>query len=169
MLIVGDLSANDLREHLAYEVHYLVLTAVQFAKTEEAAYQDSSLLHARNLLEFTNPGKASRFTWWIGDVGGQKPPGDDTTHAAWNDFINSNASHLGKSRLKARQWPVPKDRQRLIVLSEYLLQRVHQFSRNGGNERALIMETLSQLGLRYLDDPSAANLAKIARAIDAPL
>ena len=72
-------TADQLREHLAYEVHYLVLAAVRFTEvtgTEKAVYQDSSLLHARNLLEFTNPGqRASRHGWWIGDVGGHSPSG----------------------------------------------------------------------------------------------
>jgi hypothetical protein len=164
-------TADALREHLAYEVHYLVLAAVRFtevAGAEKAVYQDSSLLHARNLLEFTNPGQRTTYTWWIGDVGGLKPR-NDTSHDEWRDFINANASHLGRSRLEARRWPVPKDEQRLIGLAKYLLQRVNTFSHNGSDPCASIMEGLSQLGLEYLDDPSQENLAKIARAIDAPL
>ena len=71
-------TADELREHVACEVHYLVLAAVRFTEvtgTEKAVYQDSSLLHALTLSEFTNPGQKTNYTWWIGDVGGQKPLG----------------------------------------------------------------------------------------------
>ena len=165
-------TAHELREHVAYEVHYLVLAAVRFTEvtgTEKAVYQDSSLLHALTLVEFTNPGQKTNYTWWIGDVGGQKPPREDASHADWREFINANASHLGRTRLEGRQWPVPKDEQRLIVLAKYLLQRVNKFSQDSNDPRAVVMERLSQLGLTYLDDPSGDNLAKIARAINAPL
>ena len=67
-------SSNVLREHLAYEIHYLVLAACRFPDidTNEAAfYQDSALLHARNLLEFTKP-VLPRFGLWIKEVGGNR-------------------------------------------------------------------------------------------------
>ena len=150
-------TADELREHVAYEVHYLVLAAVRFTEvtgTEKAVYQDSSLLHALTLSDFTNPGHKTNCTWWIGDVGGQKPPREDASHADWREFINANASHLGRTRLEGRQWPVPKDEQRLIVLAKYLLQRVNKFSQDSNDPRAVVMERLSQLGLTYLDDPS---------------
>jgi hypothetical protein len=165
-------TADELREHLAYEVHYLVLAAVRFAEVtgaEKAVYQDSSLLHGRNLLEFTHPGQKTSHTWWIGDVGGLKPPRLDPCHDDWRKFINANASHLGRTRLEARQWPVAKDEQRLIAMAKYLLQRVETYSQNSSDPRAAIMERLSQFGLEYLDDPSDDKLARIARAIDAPL
>ena len=63
---------DELRKHLAYEVHYLVLAAVRFTEIsgrDGTLYQDSALLHARNLLEFTKPGQRPRYGWWIKDVG----------------------------------------------------------------------------------------------------
>ena len=48
-----DVDADELREHLAYEVHYLVLAAVRFAEIDgvhKGVYQDSALVHARNLF-----------------------------------------------------------------------------------------------------------------------
>ena len=56
---------DQLREHLAYEVHYLALAAVGYVHingVEGGVYQDSSLLHARNLLDFTNPGQRTSHT-----------------------------------------------------------------------------------------------------------
>ena len=96
---MANLTPCQLREHLAYEVHYLVLSAVRFTgitTAEKTVYQDSSLLHARNLLEFTNPGQRTNNGWWIGNVGGLKPPDNDTTHTAWRKFINAKVSHLGE-------------------------------------------------------------------------
>ena len=163
---------DQLREHLAYEVHYLALAAVGYVHingVEGGVYQDSSLLHARNLLDFTNPGQRTSHTWWIGDVGGQKPPRSDRTHDDWREFINANATHFGPGRLEARQSPFPDDKQRYIDLARYLLKRIATFSENSGNLSASIMQTLAQYGLAYLDDPSADNLRKLARAIDGPL
>ncbi|VBA47925.1 fructosamine kinase family protein [Mycobacterium attenuatum] len=163
--------ANELRKHLAYEVHYLVLAAVRFTEVsgrDGAFYQDSALIHARNLLEFTKPAPAPRFGWWIANVGGRTPQAE-STHDDWVEFINSNVSHLGERRLQDLQWPIPKDDQRLINIARYLLQRLNSLANNSSDPCAVVMEKLAQLGLTYLTDPNENNLAKIAQAIDAPL
>src|SRR4051812_14335059 len=93
-------TADELREHLAYEVHYLVLAARRFPRIEgvdAAFYQDSALLHSRNLLEFTKPLDRPGNGWWIADVGGDTPTAE-ATHRAWVKFINANVSHLGQRR-----------------------------------------------------------------------
>ena len=167
-----DVDADELREHLAYEVHYLVLAAVRFAEIDgvhKGVYQDSALVHARNLLEFTNPGQPTSYSWWIGSVGGLRPPGADSEHEQWRKFINANLSHVGPSRTESRSWPIPKDDQRLITLAQYLLQRISTFSQNDSDPRATIMERLAELGLAYLDDPTLQDLGPIAQAIDQPL
>ena len=64
-------SPDALRENLAYEIHYLVLAAVRFPRVrgrEASIYQDSALLHARTLLEFTQAKRPPG--WWISEVGG---------------------------------------------------------------------------------------------------
>jgi len=169
---VSNPTDDQLRQHLAYEVHYLVLAAHRFTQIncrDGAFYQDSSFIHGRNLLEFTNPAqRANRYAWWIGDVGGQKPPRSDPSHDDWREFINANATHLGPARLEANPWPVTKDKQRLLELARYLLQRVETFSQ-GSDPCAVVMQKLSHFGLTYLDDPTEDNLGKIAHAIDNPL
>jgi hypothetical protein len=67
-----------LQNHLAYEVHWLVHAAVRFRRVhgrDRVAFQDSAFLHARNLLEFTGPGRP-KHGWWIHDMGGAVPPGE---------------------------------------------------------------------------------------------
>jgi hypothetical protein len=167
---MANLTPDDLRKHLAYEVHYLVLAAVRFTQVDGrdgAFYQDSALIHARNLLEFTKPAPSPNNGWWIADAGGQTPQ-VDTSHRDWVKFINSNVSHLGERRLNDLQWPIPKDEQRLINIAKFVLERLKSLSQ-GSDPRAVVMQKLSQLGLEYLDDPSEENLAKIAQAINAPL
>lgn len=167
---MANVTPDELRKHLAYEVHYLVLAAVGFPEVtgvHQGVYQDSALIHARNLLEFTNPRKSPRFGWWIADVGGQCPPAD-VEHEKWQRFINANVSHLGAERTQSREWPIPKDDQRLITLAQYVLRRVRTHSQ-GSTDCAAVMQSLAQFGLDYLDDPSESNLAKIANAIDQPL
>jgi hypothetical protein len=161
---------DQLRKHLAYEVHYLVLAAARFRQIDGrdvAFYQDSALMHARNLLEFTKPGPKPANGWWVVSVGGQMPQAN-TTHSDWVEFINSNVSHLGERRLRDLQWPVPKDEERLTHIAKFVLERLKSVSQ-GSDPRAVVIHTLSQRGLRYLDDPTEENLAKIARAIDGPL
>jgi hypothetical protein len=162
-------SADELRKHLAYEVHYLVLASARFADVtgvEAAVYQDSSLLHARNILEFTKPAPPPGNGWWIVDAGGQTPQAD-ARHRDWVRFINSNVSHLGERRLEDLQWPVPKDEKRLINIAIFVLQRLNSLAQ-GSDPRAVVIQRLAQFGLTYLDDPSEANLANLARALDAP-
>jgi hypothetical protein len=92
-------SLPDLQRHLAYEVHYLVWTAKAFAAGEsktKVALQDSALLHARNLLEFSKPAKPS-WAWWIGDF--QTTPMSDHDYVAWNDLVHAKVMHLGDNRI----------------------------------------------------------------------
>src|SRR5712691_7134914 len=113
-------STDELREHLAYEIHYLVLATVRFPEVrgrEATIYQDGALMHARNLLEFTQP-KRRKGTWWIVDVGGSTPP-KNPTYTGWTDFINTGATHLGPRRLKGSNWPVDKNDARLTELARF--------------------------------------------------
>jgi len=164
-------TADQLREHLAYEIHYLVLAAIRFPTIggrEATIYQDSALMHARNLLEFTQPTKPKGGAWWIVEVGGSTPP-KETAYKEWTDFINTGAAHLGQRRVKGSNWPVDKNNDRLARLSHYALQRICDLLPTKANDdRVEIVLVLTRLGLDYLDSPSEKTLAAIARLIDEP-
>jgi hypothetical protein len=124
--------------------------------------------HARTQPSGIYKARTETGQWLVGcqrgwtDAPGQYNPRD------WVEFINSNVSHLGERRLRDLQWPVPKDEERLTHIAKFVLERLKSVSQ-GSDPRAVVIHTLSQRGLRYLDDPTEENLAKIARAIDGPL
>lgn len=160
-------NVDELREHLAYEVHYLVLATHRFPQIEgrEAAiYQDSVFLHSRNLLEFTKPRKP-RFGLWIKDVGGAEPTAEQV-YGEWVDFINANASHLGKDRFEGIQRPHTQ----VDPLARYALGRILRCLPQATSDiRILVISTLATLGLEYLDTGDESTLSRIADALDHPL
>jgi len=163
-------SADALREHLAYEIHYLVLAAVRFSQIrgrEASIYQDSALLHARTLLEFAQAKRPPG--WWIPDLGGDNPQ-QDVLLDAWLQFINTYASHLGQRRLSGSRWPVPENERRLITLSEFALNRIRDLLPSGSTKpHVVVMQHLTEVGLRYLSSPQETTLAEIAQLIDNPI
>lgn len=162
-------TAGVLREHLAYEIHYLLLAASQFPEIggrDATIYQDSALLHGRNLLELTKPPRRPGNGWWIPDVGGETPT-PDATHKGWVKFINANVSHLGERRGQGIQWPSGDVHGRLIELAQYALERIKSLLPQGSNdERIVVMNALADLGLSYLDDRAESTLSQIADALD---
>lgn len=163
-----------MRKHLAYEVHYLVLSACRFPEIdgrEAGIYQESALLHARNLLEFTKPATRPTHsdTWWIPDVGGHTPTAEDS-HREWIEFINAKVSHLGNRRETDIDWPDPEVHTRLIDLAGYGLKRIKRLLPKGINDmRVKVVWALADLGLSYLDTREQSTLAQIADALDNPL
>jgi hypothetical protein len=157
-------TADELREHLAYEVHLLVWAAIRFRTTkskDKMIFQDSALMHARNLLEFTKPTKP-RFGWWIVDVGGPEPQ-DTDDYRAWNDFINANVTHLGDGRLRSVPWPVAKDEERLVNLSTFALKRIRDgLDPTSADPHIAVLLEVARLGLDYLNDPSSPNIGALA-------
>jgi hypothetical protein len=168
-----------LREHLAYEVHYMILAARRFPeiKCREAAfYQDSALLHSRNLLDFTDAQRHS-YTLWIGDVGGRRPR-EEGLYRDWKDFINAQVTHLGPDRLTGHPWPDKDVAGRLIELARYALTRIEYSLSHGravkppirGAEmHVAVMKELAELGLAYLATHDERKLDQIADALDNPL
>jgi hypothetical protein len=158
-------SANEMREHLAYEVHLLVWAAMRFrtAKSKDKmVFQDGVLLHARNLLEFTKPEQRPRRGWWIVDVGAPMPQ-KTKDYDAWNAFINANATHLGDLRLQSVPWPVAKDEERLVELSRFALARVRAgLPASTADPLISVLLEVTQRGLDYLDDPTAARIKQLA-------
>jgi len=161
-------SPAELRRHLAYEVHYLVHAAVRFQSakgTDKVHFQDSALMHARNLLEFTKPNRP-RWGWWITDVGGPQPRGSKT-YERWNDLINAKVTHLGPGRLARPPWPVRHDDERLAALSRYSLKRIlRRLPRGNSDGRVIAMRDVGRLGLDYLNRPMPSALTAIAELID---
>jgi hypothetical protein len=158
-----------LREHLAYEVHYLVLAARRFpemAGREAAIYQDSAVLHSRNLLEFTNPMQRVKHSIWIGDVGGNKPQ-METLYRDWMDFINARVTHLGPDRMRGgNEWPDTDVQQ----LAKYALKRIKDSLPQGNNEmHVTVINELAELGLAYLDSHDESKLDQIADALNNPM
>lgn len=158
---------EELQEHLAYEVHYLVWASVRFRDVrgkDKAIFQDSALMHARNLLEFSKPTKP-RFGWWIVDVGGPTPQATDD-YKAWNDFINANVTHLGDGRLRSVSWPVPKDDERLVVLSRFALDRIRDgLAPTSTDPLVAVLLEVTRLGLDYLDSPTQEHIKALANLV----
>jgi hypothetical protein len=158
------ITADQLQDHLAYEVHYLVWSAVGFRNArgkDKVAFQDSALMHARNLLEFTKP-KRPRFGWWIVDVGAPTPKSTDE-YDQWNEFINSKVTHLGDGRLRDTSWPVPKDGTEVEAAARYALARVCDgLPEATGDPRMSALLEVSQLGVAYLDNPATATIDALA-------
>jgi hypothetical protein len=161
---IGD--ANVLRQHLAYEVHYLVLAARRFPAIdgrESGIYQDSAYLHARNLLEFTQPPRRPD-AWWIPDAGGNTPTANPE-HKAWANFINAKVSHLGGRRPQGMRQPGT-----LHDLATFSLQRIKSLLPQASNDdRIAIMRELADLGLAYLTSHDESKLDQISDAIDNPM
>lgn len=156
-------SVRELQENLAFEIHWLVYATVRF-RTERGrdrvAVQDSAFLHARNLLEFTGPGRPSH-GWWVQDLGGVAQ-GPDSTWRGWSDLINSKVTHLGEGRLKATPWPVPQEDERCVEMSRYFLERLVKSAGEGSDPRMDAAKRIAELGLAYLDSPSRENLKVLA-------
>ncbi len=162
---------NVLREHLAYEIHYLLLAACRFPTiqgNEAAVYQDSALLHARNLLEFTKPVMPT-FGVWISEVGGTRPQQDDL-YWPWVNFINARVTHFGPDRLLDVDWPDDDVLGRLANLARLALERIESALPQGSSDmRVAVMGELARLGLAYFDSRDKAVLDRIGYAIDHPL
>lgn len=155
--------AQSLQNHLAYEVHWLVHSAVRFRDVrgkDRVAFQDSAFLHARNLLEFTGPGRPSH-GWSIGDLGGTAQL-TDAAWRGWSDLINSKVTHLGEGRLKAPPWPVREDDVRCIEMSRYFLQRLGTAANGSADPRMKIAGGIAELGLTYLERPTQTTLRPLA-------
>jgi hypothetical protein len=155
----------EFQNHLAFEVHWLVYAGARFRHAggrDRVALQDSALLHARNLLEFTGPGRPS-YGWWIVDLGGSKQSAD-ATWRGWSDLINSKVTHLGEGRLKAPPppWPVPEDDERCIELSGYLLRRLRTAATGRTDPRMTIVRQIATLGHGYLLHPAPATFKPLA-------
>jgi hypothetical protein len=157
--------ANELRNHFAFEVHYLVHSAIRFRSAEgkdRVAFQDSALLHARNVLEFTGPKRGQG--WWIADLGGTVPP-NGSTYQAWKRLINSKVTHLGDGRLNRPPWPVAEDAERCVAMSRYFLNRVVNASQSATDQRMKTALRIATLGLEYLDNPAPARLEALAALV----
>lgn len=155
----------ELAKHLAFEVHWLVYAAHRFGGTrgrDRVVLQDSALLHARNLLEFTGPGRP-RHAWWVADLGGSAPPTDRETQR-WLDLINSKVSHLGQGRTKAKQppWPAPEDDDRCAAMARFALLRVIVAARGSRDRRMIACRRIARLGLAHLEDPRGNALSQLA-------
>jgi hypothetical protein len=155
--------ASVLQNHLGFEVHWLVYAAVRFREVSGAdrvALQDSTLLHARNLLELTAPTRPNH-GWWIVDLGGLHQSAD-APWRAWSALVNSKVTHLGEGRLKAPPWPVPEDDERCIEISRYLLKRLSAAASGRTDPRMTIAGQIATLGSQYLERPAPAALKPLA-------
>lgn len=159
---------DELREHLAYEVHYLIHAAVRFEEAtgkDKAAFQDSALIHARNLLDFTHPQGPRNGSWWIGHMGGS--PNLDPEHGDWSRLINTNAAHLGPERLRPPSWPGGKTSDRLCRMAQFALKRVlDALPGTVPDSRALIAREIATSGLRYLQHRSPTDLGHLANMVE---
>jgi hypothetical protein len=104
---------------------------------------------------------------WITDVVGGDAPTADTRHKDWVNFINANASHLGKDRMRGGyEWP-DKDVQQL---AKYALERIQDSLPQGNKDmNAAVINELADLGLAYLDSGNESKLDQIADALNNPL
>jgi hypothetical protein len=69
-------STREFEIHLAFEVDWLVYSAAGFrdqVSKVAVVFQTAALMHARNLLEFTQPLKAPGHGWWICQFNGHEP------------------------------------------------------------------------------------------------
>lgn len=166
-----DVDVDVLRKHLAYEVHYLLLAACRFPQIdgrEAAVYQDSALLHARNLLEFTKPTQPSNGLW-IAELGGNTPT-SDSRHRVWLKFINARVTHMGPDRLTDRPWPDEDVAGRLNELAKYALTRIaNSLPQTDTAMRVAVMRELANLGLEYLAARDESKLDQIADALNGRL
>jgi hypothetical protein len=154
---------SDLQNHLAFEVHWLVYAAVRFRDvggSDRVAFQDSALLHARNLLELTGPGRP-KHGWRAIDFGGpaQSP---DEQWKGWSALINSKVAHLGEGRLEAPPWPVPEDDERCVAMSNYLLHRLITVAAGCRDPFSTIAAMIATLGRQYLGHPAPETIKPLA-------
>lgn len=128
-------------------------------------FQDSVLMHARNLLEFTRPIKP-RWGWWIVNMGAPTPV-RTSSYDRWVDFINAKVTHLGEGRLRRPPWPVPEDDERLVTLSKFVLKRIqHRLPTGRKHVHAAAMRRVAQLGLDYLHKPTPSTISALAGLVE---
>jgi hypothetical protein len=154
---------SDLQNHLALEVHWLVYAAVRFRDvvgSDRIAFQDSALLHARNLLELTGP-RATEARMGVIDFGGPALS-PDAPWKGWSALINSKVAHLGEGRLEAPPWPVPEDDERCVAMSSYVLHRLSTVAVGCEDPFATIAEVIATLGRQYLGHPGPETIKPLA-------
>jgi hypothetical protein len=134
-------SAEQIRQHLCYELKWMVRAVVRFeqvaseARTVEAhgeqptdsdvvALQDSALLHARNLIEFaktsSDPDEAN-VQWALSDILGahrRKVP------TGLNDFLDNWVLQVGDLRETEAKWPKDVDGNRIQSDDDQRLSKV---------------------------------------------
>ena len=140
----------DVRRHLAFEVYWLVHAASRFRTVrgkDGVAFQDSTLLHARNLLEFTGPSRPKHVRW-ITDIGGSRPSVDPEWER-WIDLINSKVSHMGTGRTKVTPapWPVAEDNERCVRLARFTLDRITASAKGSSSRTMTDAREIVRLGI----------------------
>lgn len=148
---------DDLRRHLAFEVCWLIDAAHAFKNEDLVCRQDSAMLHARNLLEFTKPVRRPNWDWWIGDLGAE-PPRHTAEYAQWVALINSKLTHMGPGRPGESSWPVREDELRLLRLAGFVLDRIEAALAGSPSSEAIeVVREITQLARGYLEHGDSAH------------
>lgn len=163
----------ELQKHLAYEVDWLVFAARRFRETggkDAVLVQDSAFVHARNLLEFTKPpdpdprkkDKGPSNGWWISrEFHGDEPTDTDPSEfKPWWKFINANVTHLSKNRSRDVPCPAPWDKERLVVMARFALDRIETFAPDASGEYGEVIRRIVRDGKLYL---ATGNIAPLRR------
>ena len=113
-------TAEEVRRQLCYELKWMLGSVVRFeqltnargeptADVDAVAFQDSALMHARNLIEFaaaSSDPKASKVQWALSDILGthrRKVPNN------LSRFLDDWVVHLGALRARDGKWPKDLD------------------------------------------------------------
>lgn len=140
-------------------------SAIRFCSAkskDKVIVQDSALMQARNLLEFTKPGDRPRRGWWIEDLGAPIPAATPA-YEDWVRFINAKVTHLGEERLTGPSWPVPEGDERLIAMSRFALERIRSGLPTASTDpHVAVLLEVTRLGLEYLDDPTPERIKALA-------